>query len=91
VSGGRVELELERGGRALVLETDGERVTLLAPEASPPGSTVVARLEGAPVSVKVRGCRRGETDETGRAFRIEGRFVSLSRALREKLSGRAPA
>jgi hypothetical protein len=81
-----IELELERGGRAGVLETDGERVTLLAPEASPPGSTLLAKFEGSAVSVKVRGCRRTDPDASGRAFRIEGRFVSLSRALREKLS-----
>lgn len=85
-----IELSLDRGGSALVLETDGERVTVLAPEASPPGSTLAARLEGASVSIKVRGCRRVEADAAGRAFRIEGRFVSLSRALREKLSDRAP-
>ena len=73
MSASQVELELERGGRALVLETDGERVTLLAPEASPPGSTVVARLEGA----------------TDPSFRVDGRWVSLSRVQREAL-GLAP-
>ena len=84
------ELALDRGGSALVLETDGERVTLLAPAASPPGSTLAARLDGVGVSVKVRGCRRVEPDAAGRSFSIEGRFVSISRSLREKLSGRAP-
>jgi hypothetical protein len=82
-----IELLLERGGAAVVLETDGERVTVLAPAASPPGSTLNARLDGANVAIKVRGCRRTEPDASGREFRIEGRFVSLSRALREKLSG----
>lgn len=85
-----IELALERGGSALVVETDGERVTVLAPEASPPGSTLAARLEGAGVAIKVRGCRRVEPDAAGRSFRIEGRFLSLSRALRDKLSARAP-
>jgi hypothetical protein len=84
-----IELDLERGGSAVIVETDGERVTLLAPEASPPGSTLGARFEGSAVSVKVRGCRRTEPDAAGRAFRVEGRFVSLSRALREKFSPRA--
>jgi len=81
-----IELALERGGQALVLETDGERVSVLAPEASPPGSTLAATLDGAALSIKVRGCRRTEPDASGRAFRIDGRFVSLSRALREKLT-----
>jgi hypothetical protein len=85
------ELELARGGTLVVVETDGERVTLLAPEASPPGSTLAARLDEHTISIKVRGCRRVEADASGRSFRIDGRFVSLSRALRERLSGRDPA
>jgi len=85
------ELELPSGATALVLETDGERVTLLAPAASPPGSSLVLALGGASVTVKVRGSRRVEADAAGRCFRVEGRFVSLSRALRLALTGEAPA
>jgi hypothetical protein len=85
------ELALPGGGSALVLETDGERVTLLAPAASPPGSSLSATYEGTSVTIKVRGSRKVEPDEAGRCFRVEGRFVSLSRALRLALLGSSPA
>ena len=80
------ELALPSGGTALVVETDGEVVTLLAPIARPPGSPLVVTFEGANVTIKVRGSRRVEPDADGRCFRIEGRFVSLSRALRLALT-----
>ena len=84
-------LELERGGTAVVTAIDGEHVTLLAPFASPPGSTLAASFEGQRLSIKVRGSRRVEADAAGRCFRVEGRFVSLSRALRLALTGQAPS
>ncbi|HEX5098305.1 MAG TPA: hypothetical protein VFV94_02350 [Polyangiaceae bacterium] len=84
-------LELERGGTALVTALDGEHVTLLAPFASPPGSTLGAKFQGQSLSIKVRGSRRVEADASGRCFRVEGRFVSLSRALRLALTGQAPS
>lgn len=80
------ELALSNGGTALVLETDGEHVTLLAPISRPPGSLLVATYAGANVTIKVRGSRRVEPDADGRCFRIEGRFVSLSRELRLALT-----
>jgi hypothetical protein len=80
-----IELELARGGTALVLETDGERVTLLAVAAAPPGSTLHARFGDSSVAIKVRGSRRVEADAAGRTFRVEGRFQSLPRHLRLRL------
>ena len=80
-------LDLERGGTAVLLTLAGEHVTLLAPAAFPPGSTLVGKYDGHPVSVKVRGSRKVDSDEAGRCFRVEGRFVSLSRALRFALTG----
>lgn len=79
-------LLLEKGGSALVVELDGERVTLLCPVAAPPGSSLVASLDGARLVVKARGSRRVEPDADGRTFRVEGRFVGLTRELREKLT-----
>lgn len=79
-----LELALVRGGSAVVTASDGEQVTLLASTSSPPGSTLDLTLDGAGFKVKVRGCRRlPEADAAGRAFRIEGRWVSLSRSQRE--------
>ncbi len=69
-------------GSAELGETDGERVVLRASRASPPGSTLEARLEGTTYSVKVRGCRRD-----GDSFVIDGRWVNLSRAMRARVLG----
>ena len=82
-------LELARGGTAVVLEVTGEHVALLSSLPSPPGSPLEATLEGHALRVKVRSCRRVDPDEAGRTFRIEGRFVSLTRGQREAL-GRGP-
>ena len=82
-----LSLELVRGGSAVVLETDGDRVTLLSSLSSSPGSTLELTLEGASYKVKVRGCRKVEADGAGRAFRVEGRWVSLSRSGRAKVTG----
>lgn len=79
-------LALEKGGSALVVELDGERVTLLSPIAAPPGSSLIGTFEGARLVVKARGSRRVEPDAEGRTFRVEGRFVGLTRELREKLA-----
>ena len=81
------EIEIARGGTATILEMDGERVVLLSRAPYPPGSPLEAKLEGETLRIKVRGSRRVEPDEAGRAYRIEGRFVSLSRALRGRLGG----
>ena len=85
------ELALPGGTTALLLETDGEHVTLLAPTASPPGSSLSAEFAGTRVTIKVRGSHRVEPDAAGRCYRVEGRFVSLSRALRLALTGSSPA
>ncbi len=79
-------LDLARGGSAAVIETDGDRTTLLSTLSSPPGSTLELSLQGTSYRVKVRGCRKqNDPDETGRVFRIEGRWVNLSRSQRERL------
>jgi len=81
-----LELGLVRGGSAVVTATDGEQVTLLSSLSSPPGSTLELTLEGKGLLVKVRGCRKQNApDAAGRDFRIEGRWVSLSRNDRERV------
>ena len=84
-------LELPGGGTGLITLLEGELVTVLAPTASPPGSTLRATFRGHQLSIKVRGSRRVEPDGAGRCFSVEGRFVSLSRAQRLALSGQAPS
>jgi hypothetical protein len=81
-------LELVRGGTASVLEVDGEKVVVLSSLSSPPGSPLEATLDGGTLRIKVRSCQKVDTDDAGRSYRIEGRFVSLTRAQREALGGR---
>lgn len=83
-----VPLELKRGGDAFIIEHSGDFVTLASSAPSPPGSTVEAAFQGSrsvSVRVKVRGCRRDPLPDGRDGFRIEGRFVSLTRADREIL------
>jgi hypothetical protein len=84
-----VPLELKRGGDAFILEHDGDFVVLASTAPSPPGSTLEATYAGGarsvPLRVKVRGCRRDELPDGREGFRIDGRFVSLTRGDREVL------
>ncbi len=77
-------LLLKNGQRAEVVESDGDNTAILSPAASPPGSTVVGRLEGIDfdLQLKVKSCKR-----QGDAFRIEGRLRNASREVRERLTG----
>jgi hypothetical protein len=85
-----VPLQLKRGGGdAVIVEHSGDFVTLASSAPSPPGSTVEATHNAGErsvtVRVKVRGCRRDPLPDGRDGFRIEGRFVSLTRAEREIL------
>lgn len=87
-----VPLKLKRGGGdAYLTEHSDELVTLASSAPSPPGSTVEATHQGdvrlTTVRVKVRGCRREPLPDGREGFRIDGRFVSLTRADREALFG----
>lgn len=84
-------LEVAGGGSARLLSIDGENGTIEAERASPPGSTVELVVAGAPLRLKVRQCRRVEGDaelEGKSRFRVDGRWVNLSRAQREDLTSR---
>lgn len=81
-------LELEGGGTAEVTESDGAHVVVCSSRPSPPGSTLSGSAEGIgrPFRVKVRGCKKvAEAGE--RPFRIEGRFVDITREQRVALLG----
>lgn len=87
-----VPLELKRGGGdAFIVEHSDDFVTLASTAPSPPGSTVEATHRSdarlTTVRVKVRGCRRDPLPDGREGFRIEGRFVSLTRLDRESLFG----
>jgi hypothetical protein len=84
-----IPLQLKRGGDAFIVEHQGDFVVLASTAPSPPGSTLEAEHEGGPrsvpVRVKVRGCRRDNLPDGREGFRIDGRFVSMTRADREML------
>lgn len=86
-----VPLQLKQGGDAFIVEHSGDFVTLLSAAPSPPGSTLEASrsggAQGVSVRVKVRGCRRDSLPDGRNGFRVEGRFVSLTRGDREALFG----
>lgn len=81
-------LRFAKDGEAELVGLDGERVTLLAAEAAPPGAYVDCELaptdehpHGAAFRIKVRACKR-----EGERFRVDGRVLDLSKALRELLA-----
>ncbi len=86
----QMELALDGGGTARVVASDGEHVVLTASLPSPPGSTLRGTAAGASWSVKVRGCKKEAQshDTDAPSWRIEGRFVNLTRAQREVLVAR---
>jgi hypothetical protein len=75
-------LTFSERGTATVIESDGVHVALDATFSSPPGSTLSGTLEGTMYQVKVRSSRKQESDGH---FRIEGKWVSLTKATREKI------
>jgi hypothetical protein len=79
-------LELVRGGTLAIVEVNGELVVVLSSRSSPPGSPLEATLGASTLRIKVRSCQKVEPDETGRAYRIEGRLVSLTREQRDALA-----
>jgi hypothetical protein len=79
-------LARKSGGQVALVTCDSEHVTLECDFSSPPGSSVELVVAGAPISVKVRACRRLDAQDPPR-FGIEGRWVNLSRVQRESLLG----
>lgn len=73
---------LKNGKRAEVVQSDGDNTIILSPQASPPGSTVVATLEGVSreLELKVKSCKR-----EGELYRIEGRLRNAPKEIRDRL------
>jgi hypothetical protein len=80
-----VPLTVAAGGKAAIVENQGDHVVVRSSVASPPGSTLNLKHGEIPVLVKVRGCKR--LDEGDLPFRIEGRLLSFTRAAREVVFG----
>jgi hypothetical protein len=74
-------------GEARVVETDGQRAVLESTQPFPAGATLIGQsTSGVEYRVKVRGGRRIDA----RWFRIEGRFVSLTKPQREEILAQLP-
>ena len=80
-----MKLELEREGTAIVTETDGNFVALSSSTAFPPGSTMVGTHAEQAYRIKVRGSRRVSVPNEPPCFRVEGRWLGLSRAQRQRV------
>jgi hypothetical protein len=78
------EVPLVRGGVGVVERAEANHVVVDVAVPSPPGSTLELVVANAPLGVKVRSCRRLPDVEPVR-YRVEGRWVSLSRVQREAL------
>jgi len=78
------QVPLVRGGVCSVESADANHVVVDVSAPSPPGSTLELLVANATLGVKVRSCRRLPGAEPAR-YRVEGRWVSLSRAQREAL------
>ena len=79
------EIARPRPGRGHIVELAGDHVVFASSVPSPPGSTLEARARDVTIFIKVRSCKSELLADGSAGFRIEGRFVSLSRADREKL------
>lgn len=79
-----LQLHWAPGGSGTVVETDGNRVVVRSTRAAAPGTPLrgrVALQSCSEVRVKVQDCRR----EADGAFVIRGRWLDLSRAMREEI------
>lgn len=83
----QLQWQLDGGGSATLLESDGVRATLRVSRSFPPGATFLARVAsespsaGGLVQVKVRDCIRQPEGH----FCVTGRFVSLPKLQRKEL------
>jgi hypothetical protein len=75
-----VRVTISDHGEGRIVSIEGPRVILETETAVPPGASLSCNVEGVQPSfkVKVSGCKRNATG----SFRIEGRFVDLTRAQR---------
>jgi hypothetical protein len=76
-----------KGGEAVVVEADDDRVTVRSTIPSAPGSRIEGLLpSGGPIRIKVARCK---ADSGG--FRIEGKMLDATRAARDEVASlRAP-
>jgi len=85
----RIELTFAGLGRAVLLRTSKDEVVMDASFSIAPGAYIEGQVgtSGATVRLKVRRCRRSQSDQ----FEVTARWVNLTRRLRDALLGTSPA
>lgn len=78
------KLLLSSGAEVELVAFSGEFATIEAATAAPPGAPLELVVQGESARLKVRRCQRLEEGKSVR-FRIEGRWMNLSRVQRESL------
>lgn len=73
-------VKLQDGRTAELVALDGDRGTVRSPMASAPGSRLAMQVDGRTLRLKVHRCVREDEQ-----FTIAGRFIDLTRDLRERL------
>lgn len=79
-----VKLAWQRGGEAWIEQTDGAHAVVRSSKAFAPGTPLrgaVQMKSSTFLRLKVQSCRRGDDDQ----FVISGRWLDLSRSMREEL------
>lgn len=78
-----VRVSISDHGDGRIVSIEGARVILETETAAPPGASLSCNVQGMPLpfKVKVSACKRSAP----KAFRIEGRFVDLTREQRSTL------
>jgi hypothetical protein len=79
------KLLLASGAEVELVSMAGENATIESEVAAPPGAPLELVVLGEPARLKVRRCQR-VAEASGVRFRIEGRWMNLSRVQRESLS-----
>ena len=83
-----IDLVLVPRGRARVLSSNGHQALLASSEPFPPGATLTAEHDTTVFCLKVRGCRRVSEAREDLEYRVEGRWLNLSRPQRDWLLAR---
>lgn len=82
----------DKGGDASVVIAEDDLVTVDSSIPSAPGSRIEGSIaSGAKVRVKVARCKRLPAQDPSPLYRIEGRLLDASRALRSELGALARA
>lgn len=77
-------LTWQKGGDAVIESCDGTAIVLLSSVPAPPGAPLTGTLaSGMEIQVKVHGSKKQDGEPV--RFRIQGRLLNASRAVKDQL------